>query len=209
MSHITESDDINVLAPPSSLQTRKCANRQPSAHISSRNNDSNQISKHRPRLTSHKAIMQLNSLHSVDRDSEEQDVKKRQNFTPRTNADNSIPSNDASSDLFFTPPGRTSYLPGSNPRSVGLNIDATSVPLPLPPRQAASTPLGIPHGHSTPFTAQDGNVDHLCIANVFDRPQCSHQDSSTPVSITTRPFVLKMRRSWSHLDLTSPIRAIG
>ena len=204
MSHLAESDDINVLAPPSSLQTRKCANRQPSAHISSRNNDSNQISKHRPRLTSHKAIMQLNSLHSVDRDSEEQDVKKRQNFTPRTNADNSIPSNDASSDLFFTPPGRTSYLPGSTPRSVGLGID---VPLPLSPRQAASTPPRIPHGHSTPFTAQDGNVDHLCIANVFDRPQYSHQDSTMP--ITAKPFVLKMKRSWSHLDLTSPIRAIG
>ena len=203
MAHLAASDDINVLAPPSSLQMRKCDNSQPNAH----NNGSYQISKHRPRLTSHKAIMQLHGLHSVDCGSEEQEMQKRQNFTPRTNADKSIPSNDEPSDLLFTPPGRTSYLPGSTPRSVGLDID---VPLPLSPRLAASTPPRIPHRNSTPstsFTVQDDSVDHLCIANVFDRPQNSPQDSTMP--ITAKPFVLKMKRSWSHLDLTSPIRAVG
>ena len=201
MTHLAPSDDINVLAPPSSLQMRKCTNSPPNAHTSSHNKDSNKISKHRPRLTSHKAIMRLQSLHSMGREckeqarSVEQEVLTRQNLKPRTNADSSIPSDNASCDLLFTPPGRSSYLPGSTPQSVGLDIDATSdIRLPLSPRQVASTPPRVHHRHPTPFTVQHENVDHLCIDNVFDRPQLfSHQNSATP--ITVRPFVLRMKRS--------------
>ena len=139
--------------------------------------------------------MQLHSLHSVDRGNEKQRVQQRQNFTPWINADNTIPSDDVSCDLLFTPPGRSSFLPGLTPRSVGLDIDATSdIPLPLSPRQVASTPPRIHHRRTNSFAAQHDSVDHLCIDNVFDRPQLfSHQNSATP--ITARPFVLRMKRS--------------
>lgn len=199
MNHLATSDDINVLAPPSSLQMRNCSDSPPNEH----NNDSDQIRQHRPRMTSHKAIMRLHSLHSLhsmDRDCKEQEVQQRQNFAPKTNADNSIASNDASCDLLFTPPGRSSYVLGATPQSVGLDIDTTSdVPLQLPPRQVASTPPRAHHRHTIPFTARQANVSHLCIDDVFERPPRSHQASTTttPTPITARPFVLQMKRSFA------------
>ena len=195
MNHPAASDDINVLAPPSSLQMRKCSNSPPNAH---NNGDGNQIRQHRPRLTSHKAIVRLQSFHSMDRDCKEQEVQKLHNFTTKTNADNSITSDKASCDLLFTPPGLSSYLPGSTPKSVGLNIDTTSdIPLPRSPRQVASTPPRVHHRHTTPFTVKEANMSHLCIDNVFDRPQFSHHASKTTTPITARPFVLKMKRSFT------------
>ena len=194
MNHPAASDDINVLAPPSSLQMRKCSNSPPSAH---NNGDGNQIRQHRPRLTSHKAIVRLQSFHSMDRDCKEQEVQKLQNITTKTNADNSFPFDNASCDLLFTPPGRSSYLPGSTPQSVGLDIDTTSVDAPSPSNlQVASTPPCLHRRHTTPFTAKHANMSHLYIDDVFERPPESNQNPSTSTtSIPARPFRLQMKRT--------------
>lgn len=193
MNHPATSDDINVLAPPSSLKTRKCSNSSPNAH----NNDRDQIRQHRPRLTSHKAIMRLKSFHSMDRDCKEREVQKRQTITTKTNADTKTLFDDRTCDLLFTPPGRSSYLPGSTPQSVGLDIDTTSDDSSSPsPRQVASTPPCLHRRHTTPFTARRTNVSHLYIDNVFERSSDSGQNPSTSsTSITAGPFRLQMKRT--------------
>ena len=188
MNHPATSDDINVLAPPSSLQMRKCRNSPPIAHR-------NQIRQHRPRLTSHRAIMRLHGLHSMDLGCKEQEVRKHdqtsQNSATTSLADNSTLFDETACTLLFTPPGGSSYLPGSTPQSIGLDIDTiTSDASSSSPRQVASTPPRLHRRQTTPVSAKRGNVSHLCIEHIFEE-----QPSATSTSPNTRPFRLQMKRS--------------
>ena len=189
MNHHATSDDINVLAPPSSLNQRTCSNSSSIAH----NNGSIQVRQHRPRLTSHKAIMRHHS-HSTDLDCKEKEVQKdvQANQNLATDSNRAL-FDETACNLLFTPPGGSSYLPGTTPRSVGLDIDATpGVSSPSPRQEVASTPPGLHRTHTTPLSTRRTNTRYLCIDDVFARP--------SPPCNRIRPFRLQMKRTVTPLS---------
>ena len=188
MNHHATSDDINVLAPPSSLNQRTCSNSSSIAH----NNGSIQVRQHRPRLTSHKAIMRHHS-HSTDLDCKEKEVQKdvQANQNLATDSNRAL-FDETACNLLFTPPGGSSYLPGTTPRSVGLDIDATPGVSSPSPRQVASTPPGLHRTHTTPLSTRRTNTRYLCIDDVFARP--------SPPCNRIRPFRLQMKRTVTPLS---------
>jgi hypothetical protein len=227
MDHMqpTPDDNIHVLAPPSSLFLRRSSHASaPMLQYDDNDDQTRPARPLRPRQTSHRAIMRLHSHRSMELISKEPEGPKNsqtcQNVNP-TN-DNAARSSarrqdDATGELFFTPPGRASYLPSPSrsPQSpIGLDIDMPTVtaaaddPSSPPCSQVTKTPPPLPRKHTAPFASKHPNVSNLglCIDDVLgdDEEPDEASDVAPPASsATTKRFRLQMKRP-SLLNMTRP-----